>query len=448
MGDELLGLSPFNKKVVDKFRAIPGVQSIWLDSPGDESGRRGQRYTIICPLAPDTSRPGTEQQLRDVADSLREENPEFAWNFLDVLDDWPRVALWKQATGGMVEPIRKGEMIAVRDIVWRAMNSLPEVVEVTCSPADMIAHGQRAFVTVVVRVDPGAAPLSLLREIDRRATELRKAIPEIVEMQAAPELNFVPSGADDENDPWLELKGEIMRAVEPHKLIVAVWFAAIDGKYPKAWIYGEDESVAQRLQRENALGVDVVIVSITNPVDVPREAKCIFNSITRMVKAQAEGNAAEYEYYKDQLRAKVIAAPERRFGEDQAPFTPAPRISNIRDEPDKTINTRGDASTHFVPCRWCGFSIPASSNPAYQDRCPNCGAIQPATQIPTKQKEMPYISIFVNPDNSAYFEFVFAPPQPGRLDLCKVLRCTLPGEFFTQHPMGRSPKVLATKGKK
>jgi len=133
------------------------------------------------------------------------------------------------------------------------------------------------------------------------------------------------------------------------------------------------------------------------------------------LKAQAEGNAKEVE----RIRSKMSGAADAIAQKKAAGMT------------------RGDAAGHMVPCRWCGFQIPASDNPAYNPTCPKCDAIQPATTIPTKQAAMPLISIFVNPDNTAFFEFVFAPPIQGRWDLSRVVRCTLQGSAYEQHPMGK-----------
>jgi hypothetical protein len=106
-----------------------------------------------------------------------------------------------------------------------------------------------------------------------------------------------------------------------------------------------------------------------------------------------------------------------------------------------------------VPCRWCRAKIEASRdpktmqrNPKYRPRCSACGALQDATTIPTKNEEMPLISLFVNPDRSAFLEFVFKPPEEMRLDQSQVWRYTIRPDAckeFGQHPMGRKDPTFA-----
>lgn len=429
-------LSSFNRRVVELYQSIDNLLVIYFDAPSDEPGKRGKRYTFVFENLEDVE----VTRLDACAAELRAEEPEFAWNYLDDLnfmhDPSIRTCIWErklptvpELSNAPLDNIRllrdlNAPHINVRRFLWDAVKDIDRVVAVTCSPADVVPRGGAVNASIVVRMDMHAPDVEALREIDRRVTALRKTLPELVEAQAAPELNFPPTGAGetDQGFAWLDHIGEIMRVVEPFKMVVAVWFREplAPRTPPQAFIYGEDAPALRRVLKET---LDTDPIFVTDPFTVPKEAKCIFNPVTRLIKAQAEGDAEEVERQK-----KVIMG-----GRDpNAGPRPIPRAG---------------AEGHFVPCRWCGFSIPASTNPAYQERCPNCSAIQSATTLPTKSVEAPLLSIFINPDNTAYFEFVYAPPIAGRWDLSKVTRCTVPGEFFEQHPMGRSPAELTRRAK-
>jgi hypothetical protein len=426
-----------SEEVVRQFSAIDDVVAIFKEAPSDEPGRRGERFAIVLRDTNDTE---ARQTVTAAAIAVREQSPDFAWDLYDHsenIDAATHICIWsKPRHGGVITPIG-GETIAVRDLALRAMADLDGVVDVTCSPNEHIRRGEKCHVSVVVRTPLRAPDVNLLREVDRRATELRKAIPEIVEIQAAPELNFPPTSAklDDPNDLYLELKAEIMRIVERYHFVVAAWFlppardnqASRDRRRPGVYIYGEDDArMIADLKK-----LDVAIATVSSPQAVPRDAKCLFNLVTRLVKAQAEGDAAAVE----RLKAQIMGGPTEVVG----PAVPNPRPLTA---PPGMVPTRGDPASHYVGCRWCGFRIPASTNPAYSERCPQCSAIQSATTIPTKSKEMPLISIFVNPGGSVFFEFVFAPPEPGRFDLSKVWRLRFDGvEEFDQHPMGKASAI-------
>jgi hypothetical protein len=255
----------------------------------------------------------TTERLNCIAElgrPLQLEDPDFALNVWPEggLDDHPRVALWTEA--GVVA-IGTGT-VNVRELVWRAFADVPEVVDVTCSPGDSVPRGTQCFVSAVLRCQMKPPPLELLKRVDDIATELRKSMPEIVEMQAAPELNYPPSGvrADDSGDGWLELKAEVMRVVEPYRFVIAAYFRAPDEDHsqPTVYVYGED---APKLLGElTALDGGILCVhAVMHWRDVPREARCIFNNVTRLIKAQALGETAEVE----RLRAAIMESDGPRL---------------------------------------------------------------------------------------------------------------------------------------
>ena len=432
-------------EVIAAFKVIPGVTAVYADAPSDEPGHRGHRYTItFTPRLADGARINKDA-LDAAAASLRAADPEFAWNATAIgLDDFPRTQVWP----ARVFPLNAPREVHVLQAARAAFEHIHEVVDVTCSPRTVVAAGEAVYMTVVLRALMDPQPVELLKAVDLIAWELRAEIPEVIEVQAAPELNYPPTAVQlaDPNDPRrivtpadiLALMGAALRVLEAYSMVVAAWaLPKGDVGRHSLFVYGEDDSrMLVELQR---IGWAVVVV--TNPVSVPRGAKCLFNLVTRILKAQAEGDATKTKYFTDLIRSSVGLGAGRLPGQQpllQEPAIPAAR--KLVTAPPGMTATRGDPSTHYVKCRWCAFRIPASDNPAYNETCPKCSAIQTATSLPTRGKTNPLVQFWLNPDGSAYFDCVGAPPIEGRWDLASVRRFTLPasaGVDFEQNPMGR-----------
>jgi hypothetical protein len=416
-----------SKTIVDKFneRFPNEFLAVWRDEPSDEDGRRGLRYTIVMKAIDDE----LEELLCATALDVRKEHPDFAWSFATpeglAEDDWPRVEVWRATPGGLIEARPStGELINALEAAQEAFADLDKVADVVAEP-DVAVSGQPVAITVVMRVPMGAPPVALLQAVDRRRKEF---IPEHWEVQVAPELNFPPSGAAYEGDGDLELKGMIMQFVEPYRLVEAAWFAPAPFKpiteadrMPRVYLLGEDDS--ELISKLAQMDLKVIVVKAIS--EVPRRAKCIFNQITRLMKAEAEGDAETCERIRRRIRAAAAAADPAKVAR---PLEALPPMK------------RHDPTTHFTHCRWCQTVIPASSNPTHKDACAECGAYQAATMIPLKKEDVPVMALFINPDNSLFLEFVGTPPVPGRLDLSRTRRYTIPAsacEVFDQNPMGK-----------
>ena len=385
--------------VIEFYERFACVGAIYYNSAEDQ-------HTVV------TSAYTTTEEFEEVACAHPPSGCRVRVSFVEAPD--VGVNVWQREAGANVVPFRRAgaesETIDVRAKVAAHFSDFyGTVVHIVCAPADKIRPGEQCRVSLLLRLLGKNTPIDLLRVLDARATELRKLIPEIVQIQVAPELNFPPQGTSDPDDPDLELKGEVMRIVEPFKLVVAAWFEAADPEYgtpASVALYGEHDR--RLIDQLHEIGVRVRMVA--KPEQVPPSMTCIFNPITRLLKAQAEGDAAEVDRIREAMRAHEIVV---------AKVAP----------PDQQ-----------VPCRWCAAPIPASTSPAYAERCPSCSAIQNATTIQTKSKEMPLISVFVNPDRSLFVEFVFAPPEPNRFDLSEVWRYRVDPslcEHFDAHPMGK-----------
>lgn len=400
----------FQREVVERFKSVPEVQAIWLNEENEHPGWRGHRFTfLVDPLGPD---------LALEAAQLREIDPDFAWDFYapgELEEETIVIArqkLWE-----------RGELKPVLQQAREAFMEIEKVVDVTCSP-DIVETGGRAFVTVVARVGMGLPPPDLINAVAAATRELRKKTPEIAEVQVAPELNFPPTGigVHDEDDPWLEVKGRVMQVVEPYRLVVAAWFLepTSEGANPTVYVYGDE--VPEEKLWDLGVGTQIVL----NPTkDVPKAARCIFNPITRLMKAEAEGNKDEAE----RIRRTIAAAREKP--------TSVEELKELKELPPAD---RDNPRTHYTHCRWCGAVIPASTHPDHKNACYACDALQAATMIPTKCEEMPLVAMFMNPDGSLFFEFVGKPPVPGRLDLAPTRRYVVPATCcaeFPQNPMGR-----------
>ncbi len=406
MNDRPQTLAPQHMRVVEAFKGL--VRAVWLDEKADEEGRRGNRYSFELP----DMTPELETLLTDAAMQVREtSDPDFAWNFFPEgkLDEWPRVKLWQALDNDMVRmpEVEDRPLVDVVRTCWEVYGDIDEVVAITSSP-DFVRKGERAHASLVLRVPMGVPPMDLLRVIDDRR---RAHIDADWELQGAPELNFPPTSQDrPDEEAWLELKGEIMRIVEPYRMVEAAWFHDEGGARPHVYVYGENDARLDASLR----AAKVVPLYVMKLSEVPKEAGCLFNPLTRLLKAEAENDHEAAS----RIRAKIRGAAAKN----------QPR------------NLRSDPSSHYVQCRWCRHEIPASTNPNYEERCPECRAVQSATTIPTKSKAMPLISIFVNPDGTSYVECVFAPDVPGRWDLAPVRRYTVPKEWaqeFATHPMGK-----------
>lgn len=311
-----------------------------------------------------------------------------------------------------------------------AFSAFPEVVAVV--------PGRGNSVTAVVRHATMRLSPEHMQALSTQAAGFKAVWQDPCEIQLAPEINFPPQALqDDDPDDEGMFKAELGQALMVDPGLTAAWvqiphpFDAYEPKVARLWMLVDGPLDTSPFRGWSHAGIKVQEVQLVrSPLGVPREAACLVNYVSRLIAAQQTGNAVAYGRVQAAIRHEmsVRAAPKHASpGPNQVPL---PHLRNLR----------GQKETYFVHCRWCREITHASENPNYTERCIACNALQAATTIPTKSKEMPLISLFANPDDSLYVELVFKAPEPHRWDLSKVVRYVIPSELaerFDQHPLGR-----------
>lgn len=208
----------------------------------------------------------------------------------------------------------------IRRSLLQMFEDLEEVVDVTVTDA---------HVTVILRsVFPGS-----VTEIGRRMKAVKAPLG-IVEQQVAPELNFPPSIFNHLHGRVLEQVGELMRLVEPDEAIVAAWIDVPDVGVPTVFLFSEG---AHGITDAMIDQLGAKLGAAKTPSHVPRRARCFFNPVTRLIKAQQEGNGARYEEIKE------------RFFQSATPLVAVDTAARLLTSCRSVGHLRGLALHH--PCR-------------------------------------------------------------------------------------------------
>jgi len=350
--------------------------------------------------------------------------------------------------------------VAIQQIAQKALEQHPLVVGVTCSP-DIAVAGDTVNLTAVLRLPYGADPADmvlvqlgqLLHQIVGECEDAAGDHPKFeVRFQAAPELNYPPTGIDtDDHDPWLEVKGAVMRELEPNKNVEALWHEARNGvgfiyclmKDP--YVEAPDVvSIGIRMQMQHS-DKPLQWLLVGRVSDVPKAARCFFNPISRQLKAEALAKG-------DDVEGKILVpkAAQRIDNDLQQ------GIINARQKLPKGARfVRPRGSPHFkrtqlergglleagptTTCRWCDLDVARSDNPAYTGKCGWCDALLSATTIATKNEHQPALQLWVNPDGTLWLDVLWAPKAPGRLDTSETWRYEISSalrQVFDENPLG------------
>jgi len=419
--------TPLTASIIEAFSDVAGILAIY-NADADDGHTSHYLFEIDEVLVGDADvlRQRMQEILTNYPDS-------FAWAFTcEPPNDgftrvWPVPVQLGLVHGGAGPSADRIVDNADADLARAAFSDLPGVVRVTSAPIDANTGTKKTLhVTAVARIPVTEPPSPQL--VAALAHCKRAHDPEdLWIVQLAPELNFPPD-VDVADSPDAELISEAMRIIKPYRMVEAAWFEPCNGdELPSGpyssgtvYLFGEDDDLlVQRLRRLN-----VLVCGVSKLAHVPPTAVCIFNDITRMLVAQAEGDAATVKTIQQKIAS--ASAANREAAVSRSDLT--------------TRSARSDLKTRLVPCRWCQALNPASTNPEHTDACPSCGAFQAATMIPLKKAAVPVLALFINPDSSLFLEFVGAPPAPGRLDLSETRRYTIPAsacEIFDQNPMGK-----------
>lgn len=302
------------------------------------------------------------------------------------------------------EPAR----LALREAVNLAFGDMPEIAHV--------ALGPRPDGPVVLLFRTTFAPNEGISEELKAQLVVRKAKLPPCELICAPEDNYPPQGIDAD-EPTDGLLGLSLRAFEPvtgvealyvnhdvvpTKVIIRMAPGSSDRAASTMGVVAAIEHIRKRLGENVDFEYMERDPQQSLHLQIPREASCFFNNITRRIKAEMEGE--------QRMATEAKVAPGG-----------------------------------FISCRWCDFKVPAPNHPAYKpdDPCPSCGAAQNPVTIQTRNRHIPRFDVYVNPDGSIYFEVVAAPPAGKSLAHARVSRYVVPAptEVFNAHPFGRrNPK--------
>lgn len=298
-------------------------------------------------------------------------------------------------------------LIPILDIARTVLSAHPRVVGVSCTP-DIATTGDHVHLTAVLRTPAREMPPEVMVGLGQLLHEITGRVQSVagvdakeitIHFKAAAELDYPPTGiGGDDHDPWLEVKGLLLRLLMADTSVVAAWLRP--GRSADVLILrdrtaepGEAEQLTEMVRAEYPRK-DVTIGHVRALEDVPRAYVCFFNSVT----------------------TRLHAAP-------QGLLDPGPLTS----------------------CRWCEKDVARSDNPEYTGKCGWCGALLSATTFPTKNPHQPAIQIWVNPDGTCWLDVLFAPKAPGRLDTSAVWRYQLGHlgipQRFDENPMGmKAPK--------
>ena len=366
--------------------------------------------------------------------------------------------------------------VPIQEIASEVLEQHPLVVGVTCDPDIAVAH-DKVHMTAVLRLPYGADPEDqvivqlgqLLQEIVAKVEKRTDARPTFqLNFQAAPELNYPPTGIDtDGEDPWLEVKGAVMRELEPHEGVVALW---LEGEDNVAFVYClllDSDEVPRLSEIGIRLGMqfkgkEFRWVLVGDVEDVPKDARCFFNPISRQLKAEAEEKG-------DDVEGKILV-PKEKLAPSQRLIDPSILPGRLADRwqprrPSDPYRTRQQAykdellagvkdvarrkrglleAGPTTNCRWCDGVVARSDNEAYTGQCGWCGALLSATTIPTQNPKQPALQLWVNPDGSLWLDVLWPPKAPGRLDTSEVWRYEIGAalrQVFSENPMGmKGPK--------
>lgn len=454
-------------QVVEAFASIAGMRSIWRGCTGSESvGTYSAEFDQ--PAGADEVRMARKALVMAAAKQVRTTYPDFRMSVYRIQEDdqsldgayalnrFPNATcVWRANVPWQVEAVVRAAFSALSDVVAIVPPSLDDSHSAGAPEARLTDTD--GFATLIARVPHDQVPEDLCKFVAEIRT--RRLLGMAWTIQVAPELNFPPQGVRDVDNPDAGTVAHLCRVLLPVKSVEGIWCrrgqTAHGTKSYRFWVLSRNEddvpAVSAAIEEANAahpgMASSFVWQPVASLVHVPKDAECVFNNVTRLLVAASEQDTDEVVRIRQ--RMGLSEADAKAGVREGAPALSPDNVPTVdlrgKRESSAPALTPADAGMAarrgpFVRCRWCQVKVPASVSPDYQETCGSCGALLAATTIPTKSEAMPLISLFVNPDGTAYVELVFKPPKAGRWDLSPVRRYTVPAalaEHFTEHPMGR-----------
>jgi hypothetical protein len=383
--------------LVARLRDIEGVDSIHFDT---EEGV----YQIVTR---DFSE-GFRARVR-----VRADLPPEALRFVEFS---ARPCLYRRVPMQVVDLLASHEGQSLQSQAEEIFGDIPSCVGIRANAA-----AREVLVVFRVPFDRGGVPSGLGEQLVERKMHLPKG----VQLIAAPEDNYPPYGVDPHRDPVDGVKAKVMEAMIDFLAVKAVYAREDEGAVVEiiarldqafdAELEGVVRDLLSAATPPETL-IDVIFQDASSPMlykRIPKTAQCILNNVTRSLFRMASQDGKE---------------PIQRSEADRE----AERLRRF-----------GPPETRFVGCRWCNHPVPDVSNPAASECCPVCNAIQGPVTIQTRMKSVPRMDLYLNPDQSLYFEIVYAPPEGKTFAHSKVVRYRVPAPeaVFDQHPFGRrNPK--------